>query len=305
MKNILILIFSLFSMVSFSQVYAWEVIQFNQGPNHLGGSVIAQRSDVSKALGAPQINNSPSAPINFVSLGFGGELILKIEESFTISPTSIMTVYETTHGFTVCNTYPEKAGIYISDDNQNYVYLGQQCINNNNIFNLYDSGLEEFSYIKIIDVSDITFFNRFNFTSDGFDVDGIKITDNGILPIVLKSFNATYSNGILNVKFITASEQNTLKFEIEYSNDLLNFYTILEIPAYGNTSTDRIYERKIFFDPINNVTYFRLVEIDYDNNIFKFDIIPVNTKLNTVEKYYFDILGRRVNEGEGILIFEK
>jgi len=305
MKNILILIFSLFSMVSFSQVHAWEIIQFSQGTNHLGGTVIVQRSDTQKALGAPQINNSTSAPINFVSLGFNGELILKIEESFIITPTSIMTVYETTNGFTACNTYPEKADIYISDDNENYVYLGQQCINNNNIFNLYDSGLEEFSYIKIIDVSDITYFTRFNFTSDGFDVDGITITDNGILPIVLKSFNIIYSDDILNVKFITASEQNTFKFEVEYSNDLINFYTIIEIPAYGNSSTDRLYEKRIFFDPVNNVTYFRLVEIDYNNNIFKFDIIPVNTRLNTVERHYFDILGRRVNKGDDILIFKK
>lgn len=305
MKNLLILIFSLFSLISFSQINAWEVIEFNQGNNHLNGPVVPERSNPQMALGQPEINNSTTAPINFVSLGFGGKIVLKLEEIFEITPTSIMIVYETTYNYTSCNTYPEKADIYISKDNINYVYLGQQCINNNNTFDLYNSGLDEFEYIKIIDVSDIGFFSRFNFISDGFDVDGLIITDFGILPIVLKSFNVTYSNKVLNVKFITGSEQNTLKFEIQYSNDLVNFNTILEIPAYGNSSMDRLYERKIFFDPVNNVTYFRLVEVDYNNNIFKFDIISVNTTVNAVEKHYYDILGRKVNGSDNILIFKK
>jgi hypothetical protein len=54
MKNVLILIFSLFSLFSYAQTYyGYEVSDFNQGPNNLGGSVITGRSNPMMALGQP------------------------------------------------------------------------------------------------------------------------------------------------------------------------------------------------------------------------------------------------------------
>jgi hypothetical protein len=289
-------------MISFSQVHAWEVIEFNQGNNHLGQTIVVERSNTQMALGSPEIDNLSSSPINFVSLGFGGKIILKLEESFEVTPTSIMIVYETTYNYTACNTYPEKADIYISKDNIDYVYLGQQCINNNNTFNLNDSELDEFSYIKIVDVSDVNFFNRFSFTSDGFDVDGITIYDNGALPIVLKYFNVKYDNKILNIRFITASESNTDKFIVQSSIDLETFENIVYFKGSGFSSTDRIYDKKLIYDPKSNITYFRLIEIDMNGDVHKYDVIPLETDNKQIEYYYYDLLGRRVNGNENNII---
>jgi hypothetical protein len=48
------------------------VVSFNQGLNNQGQSVLTQRSNPGKALGAPQNIDIETSTINYVSLGFVG-----------------------------------------------------------------------------------------------------------------------------------------------------------------------------------------------------------------------------------------
>jgi hypothetical protein len=59
---------------------------------------------------------------------------------------------------------------------------------------------------------------------------------------------------------------------------------------------ERYYDRKLIFEPKSNVTYFWLVEIDYDGTSYYFDVIPVNTKSSSIDTYYYDLLGRRITD---------
>ena len=300
MKNLLILIFSLFSLFSSAQTFAWEVCEFNQGTNNLGGTVAIERSNPDKALGQPQNVDIENSNINFVSLGFGGDIKLKLQNSIPVTPSTTMLIYETTFNYNNCSIYGETAEIYVSKNDVDYYYLGQTCLNDNTVLDVYQTGLDSVLYVKIYDVSDDSEFSRFPFISDGYDLDGIEFFENGPLPIVLKYFGVKYSDKNLDIKFVTASESNTDKFIVQSSIDSKKFDNIADFKAAGYSSYDRIYDRKLIFEPKSNITYFRLVEIDFNGNVYNYDIIPVMTVDEPIEYYYYDLLGRRVN-GDNII----
>jgi hypothetical protein len=302
MKSFLILIFSLFSLFSSAQTYyGYEVIDFNQGPNNLGGPVIPARSNPLMALGQPQNIDIESGPVNFVSLGFGGNITLKLQNKIEVLPITTLSVYETTWTYTNCNVYGEKAEISVSSDGTNFKLLGTTCLNSNTIFDLNQSELDSIQYIKIVDISNPSQFSGFSFVSDGYDVDGVQVFNNGPLPIELKYFGVDYENPYLNIRIVTASEANTNKLVVESSIDAKNFDYLTEFQAAGFSSFEREYDKRLIFEPQSQVTYFRLIEIDYDGKQFEFEMTVVNTKkLDQIEMYYFDLLGRRVNSTESI-----
>jgi hypothetical protein len=298
MKNILILIISLFSLTSYSQTfYGYEVCDFNQGLTNIGTNVSTNRSNPNKSLGIPQNTDIETGNINFVSLGFGGDITLKISNKIEITPSTTLNIYETTYGYTSCNVYDEEAKVYISKNNINFFLVGETCLNNNTVFNLSQTGLDSVLYVKIVDISDPSKFSHFTTPSDGYDLDGISIFNIGPLPIVLKYFNVNYRDNNLFVEFTTASESNTDKFIIQSSIDASKFEDVCDLKAAGYSSFDRYYDKKLIFEPKNNVTYFRLVELDYNGEYYYFDIIPVNTtNKSIIDNYYYDLLGRRATD---------
>ena len=64
-----------------------------------GSPVIIERSDSSKSLGAAQYDDT----INFVSLGFGGELVLEFDNYIINGPGGDVSVVETSYGGVDCN----------------------------------------------------------------------------------------------------------------------------------------------------------------------------------------------------------
>lgn len=299
MKSILILILFLFSLTSYSQVfYGYDVCDFNQGPNNIGGPVSILRSDSSRALYSPENIDIETGTINFVSLGFGGDITLKLQSKYSINATTTFGIYETTYIYDDCDVYGEIAQIYLSSDNIDYVYLGETCLNSNTLFDVSQTGLDSIQYIKVIDISEASSFNKFSFVSDGYDLDGIEIFDNGPLPIILKYFGIEYDKN-LSIKFITTSEANTDIFIVQSSIDLKNFEDVTTFKGFGYSTFERMYYKTLIFEPKSNITYFRLVEVDYNGNIYNYDIIPVNTEKSKIDNYYYDLLGRRVTGGTG------
>lgn len=302
MKNFLILIFSLFSLFSSAQTYyGYEVSDFNQGPNNLGGPVVPARSNPLLALGQPQNVDIENGSLNFVSLGFGGDITLKLQNKIEVDPTTTLSVYETTWTYTNCNIYGERAEISVSSDNSDFKVLGTTCLNSNTIFDVSQSGLDSIQYIKIVDISDVNSFSQFSFVSDGYDVDGVSVFNNGPLPIELKYFGIDYENPYISIRIVTGSEANTDKLIVESSTDARNFDYVTEFQAAGFSSFERQYDKKLIFEPKSQVTYFRLIEIDFDGKKFEFEMIVTNTKnLDPIEEYYFDLLGRKVNSNDAV-----
>lgn len=141
---------------------AQHVISFNQGLRKNGTPVSLSRSNPNNAIGIPQGTEN----VNFVSLGLGGELILKFDFTVFNQSGDDIKIVETTYANPLCSDYPEKAFIDVSMDGVTFVELGEVCL---------DSYIELgdimcFQYIRIKDRSAATDFSS---SSDGYDVDGV------------------------------------------------------------------------------------------------------------------------------------
>ena len=96
-----------------------------------------------------------------------------------------------------------------------------------------------------------------------------------ILPIELINFNATaQDNSTVVLKWITASEINNDRFEIERSKDGTDFVYIGSVKGAGNSVIQRNY---LFtdFTPYDGTSYYRLKQIDYDGKFTYTAIEPV------------------------------
>lgn len=155
-------------------VWATTVENFAQGLKKNGAAVDAERSNPLLALG--QAQNADA--INFVSLGFGGEIVLSFGTPFAHEALLV----ETTYGS--ASTYPEAAELYVgvgaSWNAATWYSVGiiQNTADNVPISLaavMADSGHSAFDFVKIADRTNPAHHNA---SGDGFDLDGI-----GVIPV--------------------------------------------------------------------------------------------------------------------------
>jgi hypothetical protein len=299
MKNKLINLFVVLMLMSAgvkSQTFSYyptSVVQFNQGRTNLNRAVQAVRSIPDKAKGVPQDVDVETGILNFVSLGYGGSIVLSLSGPLDVTPETVVAIYETTYGFT-CSNYPEKADVYLSADGIDYVLLGRTCVNDNTI--MYPSGkISQFQYIKVVDVT-----NRADFTtkpeSDAYDLDGIEISKIGPMPVELANMTLNYYQGLLRFKFSTYSEQNTKSFTLQnLLNDRMSWTNIMEFEAAGESQTVRHYQQIVNFAATGPVSYFRLKETELDDRVTYHRMIALQTTMvGGSFRVCYDILGRPV-----------
>lgn len=287
-------------LITAQTYYPQSIKSFNQGLTNDGNPVLPIRSNPNNALGPITDSDVSTGTLNFVSLGFGGTIELDFGELIPIDPTTGIRVEETTFNYQ-CIEYPETANVLASKDGIDYIYINQTCGNFDNFMAPYPL-IDSIRYIKIVDVSPISRFVTF-IGADGYDLDGVEISNFSPLPIVLGEYVIKYLEELIFIRVKTLSEINSLKFHIEASEDLSSFRLITSIDAYGNSTTPREYKKTVEFIPLSGVTYFRLSEEDLNGNILYHDVLPVTTPINPIEiMFHYDILGRRTNEQNGIHI---
>ena len=144
--------------------YASEVVSYTPAKRNDGSLIPAANRVASKALGNPEGNET----LNYVSLGFGGEIVLRFESAIANGSGNDIAITETTFGNQNCKRYPEKADVFASQDGCHYTYIGQGCQDSQ-----FDLGAMSWAkYIKIKDVSPVN--HTYNSeVADGFDLDGI------------------------------------------------------------------------------------------------------------------------------------
>jgi len=274
--------------------YPSAVISFSQGLDNTGSPVLFSRSNPVAALGAAQNSDASTSAINYVSLGFGGQIILKFSEPIPVYPSTVITMFETTYGYQ-CNTYPEIADVFVSNNGVNYSYVGQTCGNSNTVLSLY-SVIDSVKYLKVVDASLLSAFTSFA-NADAYDLDGAEIFTTSPLAIELTKFEVTYSANGLTVVVETGSESNSSKLHFQYSPNAYNFFDLFSFDAYGYSSTRNTYLRVIEFHPTADFTYFRIVEEDGNGILTPYNIVGVKTPIKPTQLYqHYDILGREVPE---------
>lgn len=162
--------------------YAVLVKGFKQGNMKNGTPVPAIRSNPAKALFAPE--PVVNGVVNFVSLGFGGEITLAFEGPVANGPGNDIRIHEATWNKRTCRNYPEEAEIFASQNACDWIYIGKVCTNGG------DLDLGPLSWAQYIKVKDITnkSFSGFPGSADAFDVNAIEclngpgtIADDGLV----------------------------------------------------------------------------------------------------------------------------
>ena len=153
--------------------YATEAIDYLPGTMKNGGAISAARSIKENAVGAPQNTDV----VNFVALGFGGKITLKFAYVVFDKTGDDLMLVETSFGNPSCNNYPETARLEVSLDNNNWITLTESyCLDQ--AIDIAGSGATMFHYLRISDASQMS-SSRFPGTADGFDVDGVIVTQPG------------------------------------------------------------------------------------------------------------------------------
>lgn len=90
-----------------------------------------------------------------------------------------------------------------------------------------------------------------------------------ILPIDLLYFNATYNpaSNVVNIDWATASETNNKLFTVQKSTNGIDWQDLTDLPGAGN-STSNLYYSAIDENPTKGVSYYRLLQTDFDG-LFK------------------------------------
>jgi hypothetical protein len=132
----------------------------------------------SRALGVPQASDitTPSASFNFYSLGFGGEVVVRMGNGFNNVAGSDLQIHETSFGVTsACSgPNPDRVRVWVSQDNCNYILIGDFCEQGPNpILISLPSYLPWARFVKLRDIT-VNPNTSASATQDGFDLDGLR-----------------------------------------------------------------------------------------------------------------------------------
>lgn len=101
---------------------------------------------------------------------------------------------------------------------------------------------------------------------------------NAPLPVTLTSFNANCADDKVNVSWTTASEFNASHYSLQTSRDGMTWLHVAEIEAAGTTSQESNYQFEDF--KFGGLSYYRLVQVDYDGTEEVYGPISVNCDIN-------------------------
>lgn len=115
-------------------------------------------------------------------------------------------------------------------------------------------------------ISGITSLAATTFFSIGYE--------NQILPIKLKSFKATLTQGVVKLDWITVTEIDNAWFTIERSSNGIKFDSLFSVEGAGN-SKEVNYYHETDERPLRGTSYYRLRQTDYDGRFTYSDVVRV------------------------------
>lgn len=114
--------------------------------------------------------------------------------------------------------------------------------------------------------------------NQGFSIGSVDDTDTP-LPISLLLFQAEFNHeNFVEVSWITSSEMNNDFFTIEKSVDGLNWTIVTTLNGAGNSNQELKYQI-IDIEPFQGISYYRLMQTDFDGNFEIFDPVAVKNGL--------------------------
>jgi len=147
--------------------------------------------------------------------------------------------------------------------------------------------LQTGTYQNLTENDTYTFTSNVANTTSRFELHfGYKV--NLAMPIQLIKFEATCSNNSVNIDWSTATETNNDYFTIERSVDASNWEFVKKINGGGNSNSILNYSLTDN-NPLNDISYYRLTQTDYDGKFVTFSPVTVvcsEAQLNAEVSYY-------------------
>lgn len=107
---------------------------------------------------------------------------------------------------------------------------------------------------------------------------------NAALGVELTDFTAECENGTVNVKWSTASEQNSSHFVVEKSADGEKWMPLTTVPAAGTTTETQQYS-VTDVHPLGEISYYRLLQVDTDGAQHNYEMRSANCSLSALTVY--------------------
>ena len=240
---------------------ATQVISYMPGLRKNGTAVTPARAIPANALGAPQGSNN----VNFVSLGFGGSLVVKFDYViFDNAATNDISLVETSFGNPSCASYSEKVMVEGSLDGNNWIMLTNEDICLDGEIDINNAGVIQ--YIRLTDRSAST---RFSGTADGYDVDGLVVIndcDNNTTAARI-SDNTTTANEVASADVFPNPFNESTNVEIT-AGDQDNSVTIRVVNFLGqqvyvetlNVASSSVVRHNVAMNELSKGVYFLTVE---------------------------------------------
>ena len=120
-------------------------------------------------------------------------------------------------------------------------------------------------------------------------------TPDVVTPVELLSFTGVAEDRLVILNWVTATEINNDRFEVQWSDDAVSFIHIGEVAGNGTTQEDQYYS---FIDreALTGVNYYRLRQVDYDGQYEYSPIISVQVE-ELQEKASFKLYPNPVTDG--------
>jgi hypothetical protein len=119
-----------------------------------------------------------------------------------------------------------------------------------------------------------------NITTRGFIIDDILIAPLSPLAVEFGAIQASFEQNLNRLNWSTLSERNTALFYVERSVDGLTWAKVGEVPATGNVQVETFYGFEDVQIKLNQLYYYRIVELDKDLKKTYSDMVSVLTKRN-------------------------
>jgi hypothetical protein len=117
-------------------------------------------------------------------------------------------------------------------------------------------------------------------SSDGFAFGSVGAAGTEVpLPIELLSFNANLDGSVVDVIWLTASETNNDYFMIQRSRNGTTFEDVARVEGAGNSNTLKKYF-EVDDKPYDNISYYRLKQLDFDGKYSFSNTVAVNVATN-------------------------
>lgn len=145
--------------------WADSVVSYTPGPRNDGNQVDVVHADTNNALNEAEQDDT----INYVSLGFGGTIVLAFDNIIMNGEGADIEVFETSSSTSSPASNPEKVRVYASQtgNDNDWTNLGQATMDAS-----FDLGALSYAkYVKLVDESDNS---SFAYTENGYDLDGVR-----------------------------------------------------------------------------------------------------------------------------------